>query len=256
MTDGRCRIGVQFHPQHTTVDAIRAAARTVDEMGVDSIWVWDHFYPLYGPADGNHFEGWTLLAAIAADTSRAMVGTLVACNTYRNPDLHADMARTIDHISGGRAYLGIGAGWFERDYDEYGYDFSTAGSRLRDLEAGLQRMKARISRLSPPPIGKLPILVGGSGEKVTLRLVATYADAWNSFGPPESWAHKNAVLDRWCAEVGRDPAEIERTVLLNAPAELDRFDELLEVGCDHVIVGVGDPARIDHVERALALARG
>jgi probable F420-dependent oxidoreductase len=250
------KIGVQFHPQHTTVDAIRAAARTVDGWEVDSIWVWDHFYPLYGPPDGNHFEGWTLLAAIGADTSHAMVGTLVACNTYRNPDLHADMARTIDHITGGRAYLGIGAGWFERDYDEYGYEFGTAGDRLRALEVSLQRIKERIPKLPPPPIGKLPILVGGSGEKVTLRLVATYADAWNSFGPPESWANKNAILDEWCGKVGRDPAEIERTVLLNTPAEVDQIEEFAAVGCDHVIVGVGDPTKIDHVERALAIARG
>ncbi len=246
------RIGVQFHPQHTTVEALRQAARTVEEMGADSIWVWDHFYPLYGPPEGNHFEGWTLLAAIGADTSRAMVGTLVACNTYRNPDLHADMARTIDHITGGRAYLGIGAGWFERDYEEYGYEFGTAGSRLRDLETALKRIKARIPALSPPPVGRLPILVGGSGEKVTLRLVATYADAWNAFGPPDSWAHKNGVLDDWCAEVGRDPAEIERTVLLNDPSEVDQISEFVAAGCDHVIVGVGDPTRLDHVERALS----
>jgi probable F420-dependent oxidoreductase len=249
------KIGVQFHPQHTTVDAIRAAARTVDGWEVDSIWVWDHFYPLYGSPDGNHFEGWTLLSAIGADTTHAMVGTLVACNSYRNADLHADMARTIDHITGGRAYLGIGAGWFERDYDEYGYEFGTAGDRLRALETSLQRIKERIPKLPPPPVGTLPILIGGSGEKVTLRLVATYGDAWNSFGPPDNWAKKNAVLDEWCEKVGRDPAEIERTVLLNTPDEVDQIEDFAAVGCDHVIVGVADPTTIDHVERALTIAR-
>jgi probable F420-dependent oxidoreductase len=248
------KIGAQFHPQHTTTEALRAGARTVDELGVDSIWVWDHFYPLYGPPDGAHYEGWTLLAAMAADTSRAMVGTLVACNSYRNPDLHADMARTVDHISGGRAYLGLGAGWFDRDYEEYGFEYGTGPSRLRELEHALQRIRARLPELSPPPMGRLPILIGGAGEKVTLRLVAQYADAWNSFGPPDNWRHKNTVLDEWCEKVGRDPAEVERTVLLNTPGELDQFGDYVEAGCDHVIVGVGDPTQLDHVERALTLS--
>ena len=125
------------------------------------------------------------------------------------------MARTADHISGGRLYLGVGSGWFERDYDEYGYEFGTAIGRLRQLEADLPRMKERLAKLNPPPMGDLPLLIGGSGEKVTLRLVAEYADAWNTFGPPDSFAAKNAVLDEWCARTGRDPGEIERTVAIN-----------------------------------------
>ena len=213
-------------------------------MGADSIWVWDHFFPLYGDPDAAHFEAWTLMATMAADTDNARIGTLVTGNSYRNPELLADMARTVDHISSGRAYLGIGSGWFERDYDEYGYDFGTAVGRLRQLEADLPRMKRRLARLSPPAMGDLPLLIGGSGEKVTLRLVAEHADAWNSFGPTEHFAAKNDVLDTWCAETGRDPAEIERTVAVAAD-DVDDVGRYVDAGADHVIVMLGTPFDLD-----------
>jgi probable F420-dependent oxidoreductase len=192
---------------------------------------------------------------MAVDTANADFGMLVGCNSYRNPDLLADMARTIDHLSGGRFYLGIGAGWFERDYDEYGYEFGTAPGRLRALGEALPRMKARLGKLNPGPVGELPILIGGGGEQVTLRLVAEHAQAWNTFGPPETYAHKNAVLDEWCSKLGRDPSEIERTVGI-AQHEVDDAEAYLDAGATHLIVMTGHPYDLGPVERLLGLAQG
>ncbi|MGE5210757.1 MAG: LLM class F420-dependent oxidoreductase [Acidobacteriota bacterium] len=245
------QVGVQLHPQATSYVEMRDAWRRAEAIGVDSIWTWDHFFPLYGDPDADHFEGWTILAAMAADTERARLGMLVTCNSYRNPELLADMARTADHVSGGRMYLGIGAGWFERDYTEYGYGFGTAIGRLHQLRDDLPRLKARLVALRPGPIGRLPILVGGSGEKVTLRLTAEHADAWNSFGPPETYAHKSAVLDRWCAELGRDPSEIERTVLISVE-DVAIVDRYLEAGATHVIVMTGHPFDLGAAEALVA----
>jgi probable F420-dependent oxidoreductase len=244
------RVGVQLHPQATTVKALREAARAADDLGVDSIWVWDHFYPLYGDPDAAHFEAYTLLAALAADTSRADLGALVTCNSYRNPNLLADMARTIDHVSEGRFVLGIGSGWFERDYTEYGYEFGTAPSRLRDLERNLPVICDRLGRLTPPPTGRLPLLIGGSGERVTLRLVAEYADMWNSFGPPERFAEKSRVLDEWCERRDRNPRQIERTVGIRAD-EVEQWQAYLDAGAEHLIVMLGDPFDLDPVRRLL-----
>jgi probable F420-dependent oxidoreductase len=248
------KVGVQLHPQHCTIDELRGAWQQADELGVDTIWTWDHFYPLWGPADGAHFEGWSLLAAMAVDTSQARFGMLVTCNTYRNPDLLADIARTVDQLSGGRLILGIGAGWFERDYTEYGYEFGTPASRLRDLRESLPRIRARLDRLNPPPAGSLPIMIGGGGEKVTLRLVAEHADLWNTFGPPSNFAHKSSVLDEWCEKLGRDPKAVERSVLINDMREAERdLDAYLEAGVEHVILGRGTPFDLEPVERLLSL---
>jgi probable F420-dependent oxidoreductase len=234
----RFKVGVQLQPQHCTIDELRGAWEAADALGVDSIFTWDHFYPLYGPADGSHFEGWSLLAAMAVTTRSAQFGMLVTCNSYRNPELLADMARTVDQLSGGRLILGLGAGWFERDYSEYGYEFGTAPGRLKALGAALPRIEARLAKLNPPPAGELPILIGGGGEKVTLRLVAQHARMWNGFGPPEQFARKSSILDEHCAKVGRDPSEIERTALVGPDDDVDAW---LEAGAQHLIVGMQTP---------------
>lgn len=249
----RFKVGVQLRPQHCEMAQLRDAWREADAMGVDTIWNWDHFYPLFGAPDGPHYECWTVLGAIAADTSRARFGALVTCNGYRNPNLLADMARTVDQISGGRLILGLGSGWFERDYTEYGYEFGTAPGRLRALRDALPVIEARLAGLNPAG-GHIPLLIGGGGEKVTLRIVAEHADLWNGFGPPESFAHKNAVLDGWCAKVGRDPAEIERTVMIGAE-EVDGFQAYLDAGATHLIVGGNAPFDLKPVERLLEHAR-
>jgi probable F420-dependent oxidoreductase len=195
-----------------------------------------------------------MLGAIAADTSHARFGALVTCNSYRNPELLADMARTVDQISGGRLILGLGAGWFERDYTEYGYEFGTAPDRLRALRDALPRIEARLAKLNPSG-ANVPLMIGGGGEKVTLRLVAERADLWNSFGPPANFQHKNAVLDEWCEKVGRDPAQIDRTVVIN-PDEVDEFESYLEAGATHLILAGDVPFEFKALKRLLQHARG
>lgn len=243
------KIGVQITPQATTVPLMRAAWRAADALGVDSIWVWDHFFPLYGDLDESHFEAYTLLAAMAVDTSYAQIGALVTCYSYRNPHLLADMARTVDHLSEGRFVLGIGSGWCKRDYTEYGYEFGTVAGRLKTLEAGLPVIKERLGKLNPGPVnGSLPMMIAGGGEKVTLRLVAEHADMSNVFGPVANVKHKNSVIDQWCNKIGRDPEEIERTVLVN-PKDLENADAFADAGTDHLIVGLKSPFDLTEIEK-------
>jgi alkanesulfonate monooxygenase SsuD/methylene tetrahydromethanopterin reductase-like flavin-dependent oxidoreductase (luciferase family) len=136
----------------------------------------------------------------------------VSCNGYRNPDLLADMARTVDHISGGRLVFGIGAGFKEREFLEYGYDFPSPGRRVAELADALPRIEKRLAALNPPPVRKPPILIAGGGEQKMLRIVARHADIWNTFAEGEDLARKTGLLERYCAEIGRDPLEIERSV--------------------------------------------
>ena len=185
-----------------------------------------------------------MLAAWAEQTERVELSALVTCNSYRNPDLLADMARTVDHISGGRLIMGIGAGWFEKDYQEYGYEFGTPGSRIAALGNSLPRIRSRFDRLNPLPMRPIPILVGGGGERKTLRLAAEHANIWHGFGTVETLARKNRILDEWCAKVGRDPGEIERST--NARSGPDKLGEqLLALGERLIITALtGPPALI------------
>lgn len=246
------KVGVQMHPQHTSYQDYAEAVHRFDEMGVDSLFNWDHFFPLYGDPQGNHFEGWTLLTAMATLTKRAQVGCLVTCNTYRNPALLADMAKTVDHISNGRLILGIGAGWFERDYTEYNYDFGTAGSRLQALDEALPIIKKRWEQDVPKPIqNPIPILVGGGGEKKTLRITAQHANIWHGFGDLETLRHKMEVLDNWCKEVGRNPNEIERSSGAAADFKEADLDAAVETGVTHFIMGMQAPWDYKAVERLI-----
>jgi probable F420-dependent oxidoreductase len=251
----RFKVGLHFYQEHTTVPELRRMWREADHLGVDSIWPLDHFFPINGDPNGASFDGWTLLAAMAVDTEHAQLGVMVTGNPYRNPDLLADMARTVDHLSGGRAILGIGAGWSERDFREYGFEYGTGPDRLRRLEESLQRIRGRLPRLNPPPLGPLPVLIGGGGEKVTLRLVAQYADMWNAFGPVDPWAAKNRVLDDWCARLGRDPAEIERTVMIGDPRDVVNADAYVAAGAQHLILGMNPPFDLDPLHALLKASR-
>ncbi len=235
------RIGVQLQPQHAEYADIRRAAAQAEELGADVLFNWDHFYPLSGAPEGKHFECWTMLGAWAEATEAVELGALVTCNSYRNPELLADMARTVDHISDGRLILGIGSGWFEKDYDEYGYEFGTAGGRLDALAESLPRIEQRLGRLNPPPTRDIPILIGGGGEKKTLKIVAQHADIWHGFGDAKAISHKHEVLDRWCGEVGRDPSEIERSAAAPDGDPATVGQPMLEAGTTLLTVSIGGP---------------
>jgi probable F420-dependent oxidoreductase len=254
------RIGVQIAPQHASYQQIRDTVVELEQLGVDVLFNWDHFYPLSGEPDGLHFEGWTMLGAWAEQTTRVEFGCLVTCNSYRNADLLADMARTVDHISAhgggtGRLILGIGAGWFERDYDEYGYEFGTPGRRLDALAESMTRIEARWQRLNPAPTRKIPVLIGGGGEKKTLRIVAQHADIWHSFSDVETLVRKKAILAEHCAAVGRDVSDITLSAGFGQSAPSEVGDALVEQGVRLFTVGVSGPdhkAGIEKVKAALA----
>lgn len=235
------RIGVQIQPQHADYGQIRDAVRRAEDAGVDVIFNWDHFFPLYGDPDGKHFECWTMLGAWAEQTSRVEIGALVTCNSYRNPELLADMARTVDHISGGRLILGVGAGWFEKDYDAFGYEFGTAGSRIADLASAMPRIATRLAAGNPASTRHIPVMIGGGGERKTLRVVAEHADLWHSFGDVGTLRRKSAILDEHGAAVGRDTATlVERSVGVDKPPALVAA-ELVEAGVSLFTIGLNGP---------------
>ena len=242
------RVAAQLHPQHGAWPELRSAAIRSERLGYDILYVWDHFSPLYGEADGPHFECWSLLAAFAEATSRIELGPLVACNSYRNPNLHADIARTVDHISDGRVIMGLGAGWFERDYRRYGYEYGTRASRIRALARVVPEIRERLdSGLNPPPLRRMPMQIAGVGLTLTLPIVARHADIWHAFFPDDLDEVMPAVeaLMRHCEAIGRDPYEIEWSVGLQ-PDDLDRFlredaDRYLALGFTQFTLGFGGP---------------
>src|SRR5688572_5007122 len=224
------KLGVLLWSQSSDWRSFEAAARRVDELGYDSLWTWDHLYAIFGDPLQPIFEGYTTLAAWAKVTSRARLGLLVGANTFRNPGLVAKTVTTIDHVSGGRAILGIGGAWMEPEHIAHGIDFGSGfGERLTWMDEAVAAMRALLDGgtvtspaggryrfndlvLQPRPLQEhLPIMIGGSGEKKTLKTVARYADQWNAMGSVEKLRRKVEVLHAYCEAVGRDPSEIAFT---------------------------------------------
>jgi probable F420-dependent oxidoreductase len=257
MTSSRpVRLGVQVQPQHAPYSKIRDTVAELEDLGVDILFNWDHFFPLTGEKDGLHFESWTMLAAWAEQTTRVEFGSLVNCNSYRNADLQADMARTIDHMSAkggeGRFIFGTGSGWFERDYDEYGYEFGTAGQRLDSLADALPRVEERWEKINPAPTRKIPILIGGGGEKKTLKIVARHADIWHSFSDVETMKRKLDILAQHGETVGRNVSEIEISTEVRSITESEA-DQLHGLGTTLFTLGISGPDYpLDGVKRWLA----
>ena len=257
------RTGVLIWPQHTDWPQMSEFARLADEAGLDSLWTWDHLHAIVGDPLQPIFEGWTTLAAWAAETKRIDLGLMVGANTFRNPGLTAKSAVTVDHVSEGRTWLGIGGAWFEYEHVANGIEFGTGfGQRLDWLDeavSGVSRLMAGETVTSeadgryafkdlehhPLPFrgaGELPIMIGGGGEKKTLRTVARYAQGWNIGGAYETLERKAGILEGHCAAVGRDPLDIERTmvrfvVLRDDPAEAEQVlqNALQTNGSSHTI---------------------
>jgi F420-dependent oxidoreductase-like protein len=227
------RIGLKLSPQDTTVAESRAIWKIADEAGFDHVWNFDHFAAIMADPELDVFEGWTMLAAMAEATSRVRIGCMVTGNTYRHPAILAKMAATVDHLSAGRLEMGIGAAWAEIEHDMLGLHFGTVGERIaRMAEAcvvmkglwadGRTTFEGRYYTITdaianPKPVQKPhpPLWIGGRGERKTLRVVAEHADVWNApGGDPDEVARLSGVLDAHCADVGRDPAEIARSVQL------------------------------------------
>jgi len=240
----RIRFGIQTPQEGASWEALVAHWKEAERLGYDTVWLDDHFHGVVTPPGADQLEAWVTMAALARETSTIRFGTLVFCNSYRHPSLTAKMAASLDAISNGRLEMGLGAGWFESEYTAYGYDFPPMRTRLEQLSEALEICRRmwtedrpsfegrhyRIDRpyVRPAPVQRPhpPIVIGGGGEKVLLRLVARHAQVWNMGGSPAEFARKIAVLDGHCAEVGRDPAEIERSWF--GPVLIDEDGDRLE----------------------------
>ena len=259
------RFGIQTPQQHLSWQELLGLWREVDALGYDTAWVFDHFLPIFSDPTGPCLEGWTALAALAMATGRVRLGLMVTGNTYRHPAVLAKMATTVDIISGGRLILGLGAGWFELEHREYGVPFHTTLGRLRRLDEALamikllwtqeksnfdgKHFKLESASFNPKPLQKPhpPILIGASGEKVALGIVAQHAQMWNSFGTPEIFRTKIGRLEEHCRRVGRDPTTIEKSVLIGGTFALDearrRIDAYAAAGVTHIVFSIGSADR-------------
>ena len=237
------RVGVQIQPQHGDYATMRRRWAEAEELGVDTLFNWDHFYPLRGDPDGSHFECWTLLAAMAEVTERVAFGALVTCNCYRNPNLLADMARTVDHISGGRLILGLGAGWFRATTTSTATSSATRRTGCATSPARCRASSDRLGKLNPPPVQeRIPILIGGGGERVTLRLVAAPRRHLERLRRARRPSRTSAGCSTSGApRSGRDPAAIERSVTIRDPADFALADGYVAVGVTHLIAGRSGP---------------
>jgi alkanesulfonate monooxygenase SsuD/methylene tetrahydromethanopterin reductase-like flavin-dependent oxidoreductase (luciferase family) len=225
------KLGILLFNQATTWPELRTAARRIDQLGYDHLWAWDHIYAIFGDPYQPIFDGWSMLTGYAVATEHARLGLLVGANTFRNPGLSAKNAVTLDHISNGRAILGLGAAWFDLEHEAHGLEFGhSVGERLDWLDESAAACRALLDggevtsapsahyafdhlRHQPLPVQKhLPIMIGGGGEKKTLRTVAKYADMWNGMGSAETLKRKGGILREHCEAVGRDEKQIERTL--------------------------------------------
>jgi F420-dependent oxidoreductase-like protein len=261
------RFGVQTPQQHTSWAEILSFWQEIDALGYDTAWVFDHFLPIFSDPTGRCLEAWTALGALAMATKKVRLGAMVTGNTYRHPAVLAKMATTVDIVSGGRLIMGIGAGWFEQEHQEYGIPFHTVGARLRRLDESLEVIKRlwsedrasftgryqelRAANFQPKPLQRPhpPILIGATGENVALGIVAKHAQMWNSFGTPDVFRHKIARLADHCERIGRDPATIERSVLLSGAFAIadarQQIDEYVAAGVTHLIFSL-NPSNAEH----------
>ena len=306
------RFGLQLWSQQSDWPGFRDAALAAEEAGWDSVWTWDHLLAIFGPWEQPIFEGWSVLSALGPLTSRIRLGLMVGANTFRNPGLTAKLATTLDHVSGGRAVLGIGGAWFEREHEAFGIDFHSGhGERLDRLDEAVMLMRRLLDGetvthagvaysmtdavVRPRPVQpRLPIMIGGSGPKKTLRTLARYGDQWNGMGRPDKLAKSDAILREHCASLGRDQAEIERTttvdlvirdsrdaamaayrarlavtgeefdetwnMFLGTPAEIAvGLRPILDLGFHHILVEMPAPYDLETIDRlgeVLALLNG
>ncbi len=278
----RVKLGAAFWLNDTDWPSLREAITVADDAGFDSLWFDDHLLADEGVPTDPKLEGWTVAAAAAAITERATIGHLVTANTFRSPGLLAKMAATLDHVSGGRAVLGMGAGWFEAEHRAFGLDFgASAGQRIERLGEAVELLRRLLAGeivthegrfyhltdavCAPTPIQRpLPLLIGGSGPRRTLPLVARHADLWNAYGTPDVIRANGAVLGEACVAIGRDPAELTWTVTLNVVVRADRasaeaafaavLDHNTPQGDERDLDAAGSPAEVATTLREYAAA--